>query len=78
MDTQPLIKRAKKAFVAGAWAAAGAFGVALVGMANGSGVPDTGKAWAALVAGCVGVGIGAAVATYNARNAGTVNGSEPA
>lgn len=74
---EPLIKRGKKAFVAGAMAALGAAAVALVGMANGSGVPDTAQAWVALVAGCVGAGVLAGVATFNARNAGTVNGSDP-
>lgn len=78
VDTrQPLVKRAKKAFVAGFWAAVGAFGTAVVATANGEGVPDTSAAWAALIMGALGVGVVAAVATFNARNAGTVNGSDP-
>lgn len=74
----PLRKRAKKAFVAGLFAAAGSAATVLIGMGNGSGVPDTGQAWVALVAGCLGVGIATGVATFNATNAGQpVGGSDP-
>lgn len=65
--------RIKKAVVAGFGAAISAVWAALV---NGD-KPATNEGWAALIGGAVGLGIAAAIATYFARNAGTINGSDP-
>jgi hypothetical protein len=67
------LARIKKALVAGAGAAISAIWAALV---NGD-KPATQEGWAGLIGGAIGLGIAAAVATYFARNAGTVNGSDP-
>lgn len=39
--------------------------------------PTSQEGWAGLIGGAVGLGIAAGIATYFARNAGTVNGSDP-
>lgn len=65
--------RIKKAVVAGAGAAISAVWAALV---NGD-KPASNEGWAALIGGAVGLGIMTAVGVYFARNAGTINGSDP-
>lgn len=65
--------RIRKALVAGLGAAVSAMVTALV---NGD-KPATREGWAALVGGAAGLGVVTAVGVYFARNAGTVNGSDP-
>jgi hypothetical protein len=65
--------RIKKAVVAGFGAAISAVWAALV---NGD-KPTSQEGWAGLIGGAVGLGIAAGIATYFARNAGTVSGSDP-
>lgn len=66
------MKRVRKAVVAGVLAAGGAAVTSLVAE-----IPQTSEGWAALISGAIGVGIVTGIATYNAKNAGTVNGSDP-
>jgi hypothetical protein len=76
----PFKQRAKKALVA-AWSAGAAASLATFGASLATEVPRTRDGWLAIGGAAIGVGIGAALvagrATYNTRNAGTVNGSEP-
>jgi hypothetical protein len=67
------LARIKKAMVAGAGAAISAVWAALV---NGD-KPATQEGWAGLIGGALGLGIMTAIGVYFARNAGTVNGSDP-
>lgn len=73
----PFRQRAKKALVAGALAAGGALVTSLVTAWQTQELPTTAEAWSALVLAALGVGVAAGIATYKARNAGTINGSEP-
>lgn len=66
------MKRVRKAVVAGVLAAGGAAVTSLVAE-----IPQTNEGWAALISGAVGIGIVTGIATYRARNAGTINGSDP-
>jgi hypothetical protein len=67
------LARIRKAIYAGAGATGSAVWAALV---NGD-KPATSQGWAALIGGAVGLGIMTGVGVYFARNAGTVNGSDP-
>ena len=67
-------KRVRKAITAGLAAAVALLGGALV---NGD-QPDTEAGWIALVFSAVSAGVVAGLATWRIRNAGTVNGSDPA
>lgn len=68
----PFVLRARKAFMAGAAAAAGAFFTSFVAE-----TPKTRDGWIALVSASVGVGIAAGWTTYKVRNTATVEGSDP-
>jgi hypothetical protein len=68
----PFILRARKAFAAGAAAAAGAFFTSFVAE-----TPKTRDGWIALVAASVGVGVAAGWSVYKVRNSATVEGSDP-
>jgi hypothetical protein len=67
------MNRIKKAVVAGFGAAASAVWASLV---NGD-KPATNEGWAALIGGALGLGLMTAIGVYFARNAGTINGSDP-
>jgi hypothetical protein len=68
----PFVLRARKAILAGALAAAGAFVTSF--MAE---TPKTRDGWIALVMAAIGIGIGAGWSTYKIRNTATVQGSDP-
>lgn len=66
------LARMKKALVAAGTAAVGAF---LLGLFTE--IPQTRKGWVALVTGALLVGVTAGRITYQTRNPGTDNGSDP-
>jgi hypothetical protein len=68
----PLVQRARKAFNAGVWAAAAAFGTGLTAE-----VPKTRTGWIGLVTASLGFGVAAGVSTFLVRNVGAVAGSDP-
>jgi hypothetical protein len=67
------MSRIRKAVVAGLGAAGSAVWASLV---NGD-KPATNEGWAALIGGALGLGLMTAIGVYFARNAGTINGSDP-
>lgn len=71
------MERFRKAVVAGVLAGFGSFATAAVAayFDNGAGVSST--EWAAILAAAVALALSTGVATYNVRNVGTVNGSDP-
>lgn len=69
-----MIARIRKAVMAGASAA---LAVAITQFSK-DGAPSSGDGWAGFVAALLAAFVVAAAATYTVRNAGTVNGSDPA
>jgi hypothetical protein len=68
-----MFARVRKAVLAGLAAAVSLIGGALV---NGD-QPATSEGWVGLIASALGAALVAGFATYQIRNAGTVNGSDP-
>lgn len=68
----PFIQRARKAFLAGAGAAATAM---IAGLSTE--IPKTDEGWVALVTGALVAGVVMGWSTYKIRNTATVEGSDP-